>query len=375
MLLVEDGSGGTALQAARDLGRAGRRIVLASSSDSYAARSRWCDVAVRVGPAGSAGFVDEVCAVCRAHGVSVILPCGDPELLALSADRDRLPATLALPEHRVVLAALDKRALSTAAVAAGLAVPATEQADGPPALEPPLVVKAGTRAGDVGPGTAPTVPAADRNQAHRAALALQARGLPALYQQRVVGRLGAVVVLLARDGRVLARLQQVAEAVFPLGAGNCVRGRTVPIDEELVGRVVALLRGLGWHGLAQVELVQPPVGPPVVLDLNGRVYGSMGLAAAAGLALPELAVRDLLGQPLPAYAEARVGASYQARGQDLRRAVVERTPSLVADLSGTMRYRADTHQVWAADDPAPLRALSRMLGGRALRRAGRGAGR
>jgi len=366
VLVVEDGSGGTALAAVRALGAAGRRVVLASSTGSYAARSRSCAAALTVRPAQDpAGHVADVAAACRAHAVDVVLPCGDAELLALSAARElpgapRLP--LALPPHDAVLRAFDKRALAAAAQQVGLGVPAA------PAGRLPVVVKPATRHGDRGRGPAPTVLAHTAGQAAAAAQALAARGLVAVQQQQVEGTLIALVVLLGRDGRVLARLQQSADRVYPLGAGNLVRGRTVAVQEDLAARVVALLRALGWYGLAQVELVRPAGGEPIVLDLNGRPYGSLGLALAAGVDLPDRWLRDALDLPATPYAEARTGVTYQAREQDLRRALAARSPSLAADVLDTLRVRPDAGQVWAPHDRGPLLAFAGQLARRAAAR-------
>src|SRR5207253_3229095 len=94
--------------------------------------------------AGLDRFVSAVAGAVEAGGYEVVFGAGDAEVLALSAQRDRLGATVPYAAHEVVLRALDKLSLVEAAQAAGLAVPRTVRA-GEAALASfgtPVVVKA-----------------------------------------------------------------------------------------------------------------------------------------------------------------------------------------------------------------------------------------
>jgi hypothetical protein len=98
-----------------------------------------------------------------------------------------------------------------------------------------------------------------------------------------------------------------------------------------------LLDALDWHGLAELQfIVEDEI--PRLIDLNGRFYGSLSLAVAAGANLPAiwagLAIDDVPATPV----RARPGVRYQWGSADLRRAVRERRGGLVRDLAGTAPY-------------------------------------
>jgi hypothetical protein len=219
---------------------------------------------------------------------------------------------------------------------------------------------------------------------------LAAGGRP-IVQERVVGGLGALTLLLDRTGAVVARLQQEAERISPFWH-NSVAARTVPVDEDLAERVVGMLRDLGWWGLVNLQFLLPggtwaaSVDPVTgrsagrLIDVNGRFYGSIALARAAGLDLPlwwaELALEP---RPIPRpMATGRPDVRYQSLEEDLRRAVYERRGGLLTDLRSTLRFASGAvHSTWAADDRRPavrrsrqlLRSESRALARRLLRRA------
>jgi predicted ATP-grasp superfamily ATP-dependent carboligase len=242
-----------------------------------------------------------------------VLPAGDPEVLALSERRRSLGPAFCYPPHPVVLRAFDKLELAEAGRRAGFAVPPTGE---PGVLTPPLVVKPRLRAGKP---IAPVL-ARDAAEAERERAALRRAGLDAVVQAYVDGALAAYVVLAAEGGEVLAESFQVAEEVWPARAGGSVRAETVAPSEELRGGVAALLVELGWTGLAQIQFLLPRGGgQPVLLDLNGRLYGSLALAVRAGVNFPYLWARLATGQSVPRGLRARPGVRYHALEGDLRR--------------------------------------------------------
>lgn len=359
-LVVEDGATHTALPAVRALAADGWRVGIAAPRRSYAAASR-AVAAFHPLPAlagDPAGWTDMLARA--AAGYDVVVPAGDAEVVAVSVARDRLPA-VPLPPHDVVLGAIDKLRLAAAGAAAGFAVPRTtpaEEYDG----RAPVVVKARHH---YLPG-ATTLrwparllgsPAAVRD--HLAELA--GNGVPAVVQDVVAGDL-VHVVLLRHGGRVVTAVQQVADRVWPAGAGDLVRGRTVAVDQDLLDCADRLLATLGWEGLAQLELLRPPGGQPRLVDLNGRVYGSAGLATAAGVPFPALLARAATGRPVPAPA-ATVGVRWSALGRDLRGA------RGAVDALGCVRAAATgAHAVWSVRDPLPSLVLAAESGRRLARR-------
>lgn len=381
VLLVEDGSGVTALAAARDLAAGGWRVAVgAPGGRSPATASRACAVAGAVRPlvarAADAWWADVRVLVARV-GADLVVPCGDAELLVLSAGRERLqPAVLPYPGHAAVELLLDKAALAAAAAEAGLAVPHTEPAEPgrSPSFPGPAVVKPRLHGPAVGPGRVEAAVTAGGAAALAAADAVRAAGADPLYQRAVDGTLTALVCVRGRAGTTLAVSYQRADRVYPYPAGSCVRGALTEPPPGLLAAAERLLAAAGWWGLVQLELVEDGAGRAHLVDANPRPYGTLALADAAGPGLCDAWLRDAVGEPV-APTGARRGAVLQALGPDLRRAL--RHPSggagaaaRLADLAGTLALsaRRPVRPVWAPRDPGPAVAEARVLARRLLAR-------
>ena len=163
----------------------------------------------------------------------------------------------------------------------------------------------------------------------------------------------------------MTAVQQRSQAIWPRRTGGTVRATTEPIDEALAGKVAALLADLHWFGIAQTQFQAPREGEPVLIDLNGRFYGSMALALAAGPNLPAIWAALAIGQPLPEIEPARPGVRYHWLESDLRRVVDERK-GVFKSLGYALAAR---HGLWDLHDPGPAARHVRRLARRALRRA------
>ena len=98
------------------------------------------------------------------------------------------------------------------------------------------------------------------------------------------GRLGAAAALAPGDGigvellmdhgRPLAAFQhRRIQEVPPTGGASALR-ESVELDPDLYDHAVALLRELGWTGLAMVEFRRGADGVGNLMEINGRVWGS-----------------------------------------------------------------------------------------------------
>ena len=112
---------------------------------------------------------------------------------------------------------------------------------------------------------------------------LRAAGAQPLLQECIAGQLGAVVVVVDRDGEVVAEVQQRCDRSWPAQAGVTARARTVAPDAELSERIADLVRRLEWFGLAEIEYLLDDRGVPRFTELNGRFYGGIALADRAGV--------------------------------------------------------------------------------------------
>lgn len=375
-LVVTVGRSRGALAAVRALGRAGWTVGIGTpDGHGMVAASRWCarrHVVPR--PRGDAvPFVTAVADAVREGDYDVVFGGGDDWVAALARYRDDIPATVAHPDAEVVAASLDKAELTERARRAGLAVPALRiaDADAVASWEGPVVVKCrahwhpgqrklhrieARRFPDVGSA---------RDDIGR----IQRAGFDAVLQEPVEGPLGALIGLFV-GGRLVGRVQQRTSRVWPTPTGVSSRAETVPVDEEVAAGVESLLAGLAWSGLAELQFLTPPGGRPHLIDLNGRFYGSMALANAAGPNLADAWARLVLGEPVGDLPDARPGVRYVWLAGDVRRAFAERRGGLARDLVSTLRWAARaTESVIDVRDPGPALELSTAR----LRRRGSGA--
>jgi predicted ATP-grasp superfamily ATP-dependent carboligase len=198
---------------------------------------------------------------------------------------------------------------------------------------------------------------------------VRAVGAAPLLQERLEGDLMAVELVVDEQGEVLAQAHQVSERIFPPGRGISSRARTVSIDPELAARVKDLLARVGWSGLAQLQFILPRDGEPSLIDFNGRIYGSIALAIAAGANLPAVWLGSATGRGGGAMVTAASGVRYQWLWGDLRRALAERRGGLIRDLVATLRYsRGAVQSLWHPDDPRPAIRYLRLVLARAARK-------
>ena len=361
-LVVDDGSSLTGLATSRGLTAAGFFVGLCSPTSGLAARSRSVARlhATRLAAVDPDGFLTDVKAASNEY--DVVVPTGDLELLTLSEHRAELGTLLLAPGHEQVLASLDKLALARACQQVGQPTPRTWAGDDPAlsALAPdtPVVVKARLRRPGAPHVTTRVMRLSDRRG--------EECGEHAVVQEVCSGPLGAVVVATDTRGRLLGVAQQSADVVYPQPAGNLVRGRTVAVDDALVDRLLACAHELGWWGIAQFELVGD-----ALVDLNGRPFGSLGLAQAAGVDPVVLAMQAAFGEATRPTRSARVGVTWSSLGRDLRAAFGARDGRGLALRAALAAASRSSHAAWSWHDPSPVARQLRALTRAASRRLSR----
>lgn len=241
--------------------------------------------------------VDAIHAAVAANGIDLVVPVTDEVGLPLAAARTRFDGltTLALPDPAALEATHDKPKTIALAKRLGIPIPPTRSVRGldeavtvAADLGYPLVVK---------PAASRTVLADGTIASHAVAYAATAdelRRLPALagsdevlLQRWLVGE-GIGVDLLMHAGRPVAALQhRRLREVPPTGGASSLR-ESVEIDPVLYEHAVRLLCELSWTGLAMVEFRRGLDGVGYLMEVNGRVWGSLPLAVRAGMDFPAL---------------------------------------------------------------------------------------
>ncbi len=365
VLLVDQSRDRATLVAARSLGAAGFEVGTGAWQPSLASTSRYAGRhhEVRECEADEDGFVADVARAVMEGSYELVFCSYDVGLLTLSRRREEIaPAVWPYAGEQAVWRAFDKLELARAAEAAGLASPRTEPADEAAfaSWSGPAVVKARTHA----PQRFATHIYPTAAEGRELAREIRAAGGEPLLQEPMSGRMGAVVLLLDREGEVLVELHQEAVRTWPPEAGDTVRGRIVTPDPELSSGMRRLARALGWFGLVQVEFVRDAAGVAHVTDFNGRFYGSMALATGAGVNLPALWAQLALGGARPAAPEPRRTAGFQWLNRDLPAARAHGPRALLGALAVAP---VASHSMWSPRDPWPALRYLVPEGSRRLR--------
>lgn len=356
----------------RGIRAAGFPVIAAASRPNSLAR--WSRVPAErplvPDPQDAAAHAGAVAALAERHPGSIVLPGSEGSLLALAEHRDRFGpgVTLAIPPLDVVRAALDKRALSGLAAAAGLQVPPTVErtADDLGDVPLPAVVKPfSSQAGGDERRRIEVCVVHDRG-ALRAALAALPGGR-GLVQPYVDGHLRTVNGV-AWEGTVVCSVHKRGVRTYPPGSGVLSYGMTIDVDPGLDARCARLIGAVGWSGLFNLQFLEPERGEPLLIDLNPRAYHSMELARRAGADLPAIWL-DLLTGRSPRPARARAGVRFRAEEDDLRTLkAMGANGQAGAALRGLLPRRGTAHALFAKSDPGPLvYGMARLVSGRLSR--------
>jgi predicted ATP-grasp superfamily ATP-dependent carboligase len=296
-------------------------------------------------------FIADIAAAVRARNYDVVFCNYDVGLLVLSRRRAEIaPAIVPYAAHEIVERSFDKLAFTRAVAASGLAVPQTEEADDAAlaAWSGPVVVKARIHA----PTRYETRPFDSAAEAAPFVAELRAAGAQPLLQERITGQLGAIVVVVDKQGEVVAEVQQRCDRSWPDGAGVTARARTVEPDRELSAQIGELVRQLEWFGLAEIEYLLDDHGVPRFTDFNGRFYGGIALAAHAGVNVAAAWARLAIGQPVAPLAPQRTGACFQWLNRDL---AASRHDGGLKGMAGALALAPrSAHSMLARGDLSPL---------------------
>jgi biotin carboxylase len=337
-VLVLDGDSGPALAAVRSLGRAGWRVVVGEGTRSQ--RSRYASVALRLPDAlaDPERLGARIVGVAQEHGVDVVAPATDASVEVAWSVADALGDTRILGGDRASTELLlDKQRALEAADGHGFPTPRWVAPGSLPeavaALDVtglPAVVKSrrsyvmeGGRFRQRRHAFVRTSPELEQVLP----LQMEADGSLPIVQAYVPGRsLSATAVL--QHGRVVAAAARETLSFEPIAGGTSVWKRTIPPTDVGVQEAFALLRAIGYEGLAEVEYQVGADGVPRLMEIGVRLHGWVALAMHAGVDLPMVAARALLGESLPESADYRVGVEMRWPAGEvlrLRAALASRT--------------------------------------------------
>lgn len=320
-ILVTDAHELAGIGAVRSLGRAGYRVTGLYSRTALAADgmpaclppvlgSRYA-AAVRAAPdpwSEQRAFAQALLSLARSGDFDALLPVSEAALVATQSIRGELPAELLvlMPRAEHLRYTLSKFHLNQAALHLGVPIPKTAFVhDGEPggrwdvtglsALRYPLVVKTDNHllaSGEYRRGR--TLVVTEPAQTDAALLACREAGGAIIVQEHVSGR-GAGAFLLRTHGRTLLRFahRRLHEVPYTGGVSSL---RASARDPALIALAERLLQGLGYDGVAMVEFRVDDAGRPFLLEINGRLWGSLALALHAGVDFPLAMLQVAMGR-------------------------------------------------------------------------------
>lgn len=324
-VLVTDGNTRATLAITRALGRENYEIIVGSEKHPcLASESHFCASKVTYpSPTGDyAGYLEWLTAILERIRPDVLLPVTDVTMLIAAEHRETLGKYCAIPfpDYGAVQKAADKLCVTQLAERLGIPVPQTLYVnDWPEAAEAigaaatlsyPVVIKPArsrVRAGN-GWKSHGVAYAADRDQLRRSLESLaKDGGFPVLLQERIVGD-GVGLFLFMNAGRAVAVFSHRRLREKPPSGGVSVLRESVAIRKELQDYSECLLRALRWQGVAMVEYKQDSrTGRFVLMEINGRFWGSLQLAIDAGVNFPVLLTNAAIGEKTPLVGDYRIG--------------------------------------------------------------------
>jgi predicted ATP-grasp superfamily ATP-dependent carboligase len=378
----------------RELGRAGVRVIAISHDPlalGLASRHAWRRLVL--GPPRTDTVVDGINALAQELGPLSLLTVSEGNLMWLDRERHRfIPKVhLAVPVKTALAAVLDKSRTLAVARALGIEVPRTYEPQSLADMDAlatsaafPLVLKwkdanaVAPRLSAAGMALIKAEFVYGADELRRVGRRYAFLGEWPLVQEYCPGQ-GLGQFFFMHEGQAVRRFQHRRVAEWPPEGGFSSVCDAVPLAHHaaLQEQSVALLKALNWQGVAMVEYRHDPAtGRAMLMEVNGRFWGSLPLAVAAGAGFALLSHAAALGAELPTLLPANERLRCRMVATEVKR--LQRlwfAPRLIIDrqfrvqpVRETWRFVADflrprvRYFVWSADDPRPaLRDLRNAL--------------
>jgi predicted ATP-grasp superfamily ATP-dependent carboligase len=387
-VLVTDAPSNATLAVVRSLGRHGIPVGVCGFADEFnlASFSRWASERFTL-PSPSrdaAGFIDGLARLLETGKYPILFPTTERTIQLIAAARDRLPAwvRIPIPDADALATVIDKERTARLAGSLGVPVPRTwcpasaaEAAALAPSLPYPVIVKPRqtnylAADGSLAKTGYILVPSATRLLA---AWRSVDRAVPRPVIQRLVRGRGVGMNTLWDRGRPLVWFCHRRLRELDLRGGRSTAATSAPCDPRLVESARRMLAALRWHGVAMAEFKWDERTDRFwLLEINGRFWGSLPLALAAGVEFPyylyQLAVAERPSPPA-SYPVGVVARDAVAELKHFVRVMTRGTGVRLSTLrqAGTILHPWKASFNWVPDDPEPGRrewrhAIARALG-------------
>ncbi|MDE1925778.1 MAG: ATP-grasp domain-containing protein [Burkholderiales bacterium] len=316
-VLVLDADQASTLTIVRSLARRGLAVEVASDAERpLAGRSRHVVACLRYPDPlrDEAGFIAWLRQQLDERRRELVIPVTERTLVPLMRARARFEGEpIAMASTEALEQVLDKDRTGALARSLGIPIPrsvvvasAAEAVAAAQDLGYPVVVKPARSVGGDAGGRVQLRVAYAFDDAGLAAEAASALRHGAVILQSYFRGEGVGIELIADQGELRYAFQHRRLHEVPLtGGGSTLRVSEAPVP-ALLEASRRLVQALRWHGVAMVEFkYQPQTGAYVLVEINGRFWGSLPLAVAAGADFPAM-LHEL-------WTQGRVGAWPPAR--------------------------------------------------------------
>jgi predicted ATP-grasp superfamily ATP-dependent carboligase len=312
-VLILDGHSAAALAFTRSAGRAGHWVAVGSNAGVFAAAklSRYCKLSFShpVSTEDAQGFVATVAKFVNEQAVDLVVPVTDWTIFPLSEHREYFSKSckVAIPSCSSLEVASDKYQTLQAAKSLGIRIPQTwliesqHDLESVPRTQFPLVVKdrfsvrwREGRAVFGGVSYAYSSEELERKVTDR----LVAAG-DVLVQEFAAGTgIGFSCFIAGDDVCIPFQWKRIRE-IDPRGSASSCRV-SMALDERIKIDSAKLIRRIGFDGIAMVEYKKVAgQSDPVLMEVNGRPWGSIALPIASGVDYPQYLIEWCLSGALP----------------------------------------------------------------------------
>jgi predicted ATP-grasp superfamily ATP-dependent carboligase len=375
-VLVTDAPSNASLAVVRSLGRRGIPVGVCGFAGEFnlAGFSRWAvESATLPSPSRDAGgFIDALGRMLQAGTYPIVFPTTERTIQLVAAARDRLPSwvRIPIPGADALATVVDKERTMALAERAGVPIPRTwcpasdaEAAALAEHLPYPVIVKPRQTNFLAANGRLAKTNYAVVGDAQALLAAWRAvhRAVPRpLIQVQVVGR-GVGVNTVWQDGAPLAWFSHRRVRELDPRGGRSTAAESIACDERMVESARRMLGALRWHGVAMVEFKWDEATDTfALLEINGRFWGSLPLALAAGVDFPYYLYQIAVGEtpaPPPSYPLGVVARDAVGELKHFLRVMTAGGGARLATLrdAATILHPWKASFNWTADDPEPGR--------------------
>ncbi|HEY6769031.1 MAG TPA: ATP-grasp domain-containing protein [Candidatus Sulfotelmatobacter sp.] len=358
-ILVLDGHSAAALSVTRSAGRSGHWVAVGANDGLFAAAqvSRYCRsrFSYPVSTDNAARFLDSVLNFVRTQQIDLVIPITDWTLGPLAATRELFSGIcrIVLPPASALESASDKFHTVQMAQLIGIETPKTElirsrgEISGLSQMAFPVVVK--DRYSVRWSGDRAVLGSVSYNYSRdevEAAVSVRLQVADDVLLQEFVPGVGIGFSCFMIEGEVFLPFQwERIREVDPRGSASSAR-KSIPLNDQLVALSSKLMKEIGFEGIAMVEYKKTADKRMVLMEINGRPWGSMALAVASGIDYPRYLIDWNLTGALP------------PRNVAYKPDIVCRR--IVGELTHLSNLRAGKPSRWPGAYPGFWRTLAKM---------------